>query len=76
MPLARPTSTTTSLNFGSEPFLVVKFMTGDPGEAFGQASPSQTRKSWSDILMGFAEPDFPKGKHASRVDSLVVVASA
>ena len=34
MPLAHPTSTTTSLNFGSEPFLVVKFMTADPGEAF------------------------------------------
>jgi hypothetical protein len=33
MPLAHPTSTTTSLNFGSEPFLVVKFMIADPGEA-------------------------------------------
>ncbi len=34
MPLAHPISTTTSSNFGPEPFLVVKFITADPGEAF------------------------------------------
>ncbi len=38
MPLAHPISTTTSSNFGSEPFLVVKFITADPGEAFADFS--------------------------------------
>ncbi len=38
MPLAHPISTTTSSNFGPEPFLVVKFMTADPGEAFADFS--------------------------------------
>ncbi len=38
MPLAHPVSTTTSSNFGPEPFLVVKFITADPGEAFADFS--------------------------------------
>ena len=38
MPLAHPISTTTSSNFGPEPFLVVKFITADPGEAFADFS--------------------------------------
>ena len=38
VPLAHPTSTTTSNNFGPEPFLVVQFMTADPGEAFADFS--------------------------------------
>ena len=38
MPLAHPISTTISSNFGPEPFLVVKFMTADPGEAFADFS--------------------------------------
>ncbi len=50
MPLAHPISTTTSSNFGPEPFLVVKFITADPGEAFADFSyrtegPRQTQ--WS-----------------------------
>ena len=38
MPLAHPICTTTSSNFGPEPFLVVKFMISDPGEAFADFS--------------------------------------
>ncbi len=33
-PLAHPISTTTSSNFGPEPFLVVRFITANPGEEF------------------------------------------
>ena len=37
MPLAHPISTTTTNNFGEE-MLIIKFMTGDPGEQFADFS--------------------------------------
>ena len=75
MPLAHPISTTTSSNFGPEPFLVVKCITADPGEAFADFSyrtehPDKTQWSQRGDSEHKTELSFDRNSSARLVDML------